>query len=198
VRRVWYSDNRDLVKWSVLFRLAERFGAFLILQIAYYRSSDFESVIIDGKKETIPQEVLEHFRCVQNIKNIKSDRKIFVFDSLIKNRAAYLKEAISFIRNHHNGPRIVFLDPDTGLEPIHTPPNKGHVLESEALAFWDALEIGDTFVFYQHQTNRKGQPWIETKRVQLAEAIKIRENQLKVADGLKIAHDVVFFYARKA
>jgi len=196
VRDTWYSDNRDLVKWSVLFRLAERYGACLILQIAYYRPSNFGSVIIDDKEVTIPQEVLQHFRSIQNAKNIKSNIKIFVFDNLIKDRATYLNGAMSFIKSHRNGPRIVFLDPDIGLEP--TRPSLGHVLESEALAFWDALEIGDIFVLYQHQTPRKkSQTWIETKRVQSAEAIKIRENQLKVAHGKAIASDVVFYYSQK-
>lgn len=99
------------------------------------------------------------------------------------------------IQSHRNGPCIVFLDPDVGLEP--SCPSLGHVLESEALAFWDALKVGDVFVFYQHQTNRNKQPWIETKRVQLAKAIKIRENQLKVARGMAIASDVVFYYSQK-
>jgi hypothetical protein len=110
-------------------------------------------VIIDDQEVTIPQEVLQHFRSNQNVKNIKSNIKIFVFDSLIKDRATYLNGAISFIKSHHNGPRIVFLDPDIGLEPSR--PSLGHVLESEALAFWDTLEIGDIFVFYQHKTTRK-------------------------------------------
>jgi len=153
-------------------------------------------VIIDDQEVTIPQEVLQHFRSIQNAKNIKSKIRIFIFDRIIEDRATYVNEAISFIKSHRDGPRMVFLDPDIGLEPSH--PNLGHVLESEALVFWDALEIGDTFAFYQHKTSRKGnQPWIETKRVQLAEAIKIRENQLKVAHGKAIARDVVFYYSQK-
>jgi hypothetical protein len=195
VRDTWYSDNRDLVKWSVLFQLAERYGSCLILQIAYYRPSNLGSVIIDDKEVTIPEEVLQHFRSIQNVKNIKSNIKIFVFDNLIKDRTTYLNGAILFIQSHRNGPRIVFLDPDIGLEPSR--PSLGHVLESEALAFWNVLEIGDTFVFYQHQTNRNNQPWIETKRAQLAKAIKIRVNQLKVAHGMAIANDVVFYYSQK-
>ncbi len=196
MRDIWYSDKRDLVKWSVLFRLAERYGACLILQIAYYRLSNFGLVIIDDQEVTIPQEVLQHFRSIKNVKNIKSKVRISIFDKLIEDRTTYLNEAISFIKSHRNGPRMVFLDPDIGLEPSR--PSLGHVLESEALAFWDSLRIDDIFVFYQHQTTPyKSQTWIETKRVQLAEAIKIRENQLKVAHGMAIASDVVFYYSQK-
>jgi len=138
VRDTWYSDNRDLVKWSVLFRLAERFGACLILQIAYFRPSTFGSVIIDGQEVTVPPEVLQHCRSIQNVKKIKSNVRILIFDDLIKDRAIYLNGAISFIKSHRNEPRIVFLDPDIGLEPTRTRSSLGHVLESEALAFWDA------------------------------------------------------------
>ena len=27
MRDIWYADNRDLIKWGVLFRLAERYEA---------------------------------------------------------------------------------------------------------------------------------------------------------------------------
>jgi hypothetical protein len=155
-------------------------------------------VIINDQEVTIPQEVLQHFRAIQNVKNIKSNVKILVFDNLIEHRDIYLNGAISFVQSHHNGPRIVFLDPDIGLEPSRSRPSLGHVLKSEALAFWDSLEIGDIFVFYQHKTTRKkNQLWIETKRLELAETIEIGENQLKVAHGMAIASDVVFYYSEK-
>jgi hypothetical protein len=72
------------------------------------------------------------------------------------------------------------------------------VLESEALAFWDALPQESVFVFYQHETNKAGKPWIEDKRAQLAGAIGVPIEKLGVASGPKIAKDVVFFYASKA
>jgi hypothetical protein len=89
---------------------------------------------------------------------------------------------------------IVFLDPDTGLEPRN--PKFEHVLEKEAKAVFDALKSDDVFVFYQHQTNRNGSPWIEEKRKQLAGALEIPQKEVKIASGQKIAHDVVFYYTK--
>ena len=49
MRDVWYADNRDLIKWGVLFRLAERYEALRIIQIVYYRPSTFAQIEIDGQ-----------------------------------------------------------------------------------------------------------------------------------------------------
>ena len=57
---------------------------------------------------------------------------------------------------------------------------------------------GSVFVFYQHETNKAGKPWIEDKRAQLADAIRIPIEKLGVASSPKIAKDVVLFYASKA
>ena len=62
MRDKFFADNRDLVKWAVLHRLAEIFQAQRILQLAFYRQSEFANIIIDGQKYDIPQEVLAHFR----------------------------------------------------------------------------------------------------------------------------------------
>ena len=39
MRDQWYADNRDLVKWGILLRLAERYATKHILQILYYRTT---------------------------------------------------------------------------------------------------------------------------------------------------------------
>ncbi len=39
---IWYSDNRDLIKWGTLFNLAEKFEASQILHVAYFRPGAFE------------------------------------------------------------------------------------------------------------------------------------------------------------
>ena len=52
-------------------------------------------------------------------------------------------------------------------------------------------------VFYQYETNKAGKPWIEDKRAQLADAIRIPIEKLGVVSSPKIAKDVVLFYASK-
>ena len=41
MRDKWYSDNRDLIKWSVLLLLARRAGVDRIIEIALLNPSDF-------------------------------------------------------------------------------------------------------------------------------------------------------------
>lgn len=196
MRDIWYADNRDLVKWGVLLELATMYGIRRVLQIAYYRPSEFGPVVIDGQEYPIRPEVLAHFRNLRNIPGLHSDVSVTVFDRPFLDREEYREAATRFISAFHGQPSIVFLDPDTGLEPQNPAPE--HVLEKEAKAIWEAMKTGDMLVFYQHQTNLKGEPWIEPKRDQLARALGIPTQALKVANAPLIARDVAFFFARKA
>ena len=197
MRDKWYADNRDLIKWSVLLLLARRRKAGRILQIAFLNASDFGEIEIDGKRHQIPQEVLFHFRNVRNIAGLAWKTRISIFDCPFRDRDSYLRAALDFIASFKQDRCIVFLDPDTGLEP-----NSGgdvkHVLNDEAKAIWRALPKGWTYVFYQHETNRAGKPWIEEKRAQLSSAIGVSKSKIGVASGLGIAKDVVFFHVSKA
>lgn len=195
MRDQWFGDNRDLVKWSVLFHLAEENNATHILQVAYFRPSSYGKIRIDNKEINIPAEVLSFFRNISNIKKINSKIKVEVFDRKFENRIEYEKAAIKFISDYSNSRCIVFLDPDTGLEP--TNPDLKHVLSSEARRLFQSIKPDDIFVFYQHKTNRNGQPWIEPKKVQLAASLAVENSEIKIAHSPKIAHDVVFYYIKK-
>jgi len=197
MRDIWYGDNRDLVKWAILCHLAEDFNASRILQILFYRSDCYKQVIIDGEKRDIPKAVIQHFRNVQKIRLLESKIPIEVFAKEFKDggRQDYLQEVTRWLRNFPKEKLIVFLDPDTGLQPRKV--GLEHVSEEEANKIWDALKPGDVFVFYQHQTNRSGKDWIGPKGKQLANAMNLGEDKLKLARGPEIARDVIFFYAQK-
>jgi hypothetical protein len=195
MRDKFFADNRDLVKWAALHRLAEIFQAQRILQLAFYRQSEFANIIIDGQEYNIPQAVLAHFRDLRTIGNINSEICVSVFSDLFEHRGNYLEAVKDFLSRFLRERCVVFLDPDTGLEPQR--PSLDHVLESEAKDIWEATKSGDVYVFYQHQTNRAGRPWIEPKRRQLEEALRLPEQLIKIAQGPQIAHDVVFFYMQK-
>jgi hypothetical protein len=196
MRDVWYADNRDLIKWGALFHLARVFEAVRILQVAYYRVSEFGRLVIDGQECEISYEVLAHFRNLRTIGGLGSKVRITVFDSVFHDRVAYQQAVLALLPTFRQERCIVFLDPDTGLEP--RTPSLDHVLSSEARAIWDAMKAGDVFAFYQHQTNRAGQPWIEPKRSQLADALVVSTEAIKIASGPAIAQDVVFFYTQRA
>lgn len=195
MRNRWYSDNRDIVKWSILSHLARIAEAKRILQIAYFRHDDFEAIDIDGEQFETPPEVKTHFRDIRKIENLSSHVEINVFDTVFENRETYHLQAKDFINSFAKDKCIVFLDPDTGLEPTH--PNLTHVLEEEIRKIWAIMKSGDILVFYQHQTNRNGTPWIEPKRAQFESAIETPRGSVKIAHGFKLARDVAFFYVKK-
>lgn len=196
MRNRWYADNRDLIKWGVLLRLAGSFEASRILQLAFYRPSEFGQLVIDGQAHNIPEEVIAHFRNLRTIGSISSEIRVTVFDPVFEDRPTHLQAVLALLPAFGRERCIVFLDPDTGLEPQN--PSLDHVLNDEAGTIWTNMKNGDVFAFYQHQTNRAGQPWIEPKRSQLAEALQVQSDAIKIAQAPDIANDVVFFFIQKA
>lgn len=189
----YYGDKRDLIKWAVLYHIAEQFNCKIILQIAYYRDSRFGNVVLDGKEKEIPSEILEHFRNLQNVTKIKSDFKVDVFDELFKNRKEYLKSVKAKIAKHNQERLIVFLDPDTGLETEK--PKMEHVLKTELCELWGDLKSGSFLVLYQHQFRNKN--WKNIRRGQLSGYLDLVVERVKIAEGPDIANDVVFYYIQK-
>ncbi len=190
----WYSDNRDLVKWGVLLQLAELYDIATILQVAYFRPTpwDEKSIEIDGRTYPLPPEVVCHFRDIKNITTLRPN--VMVLDAPCHDRDQYLQRVLMAIRDLPK-PAIVFLDPDTGLEP------KGkagfeHVLETELREIWHALRPGDLLVFYQH-ANRGRRTWIKEKKTQFEKAIGLEPGGSKLARGKGIAHDVAFFFSHR-
>jgi hypothetical protein len=199
MKDIWYSDNRDLVKWGILIRLAELYGVRRILQVAYYRPSVWQTIKIDGQEHQISKNVISHFRDLRSILRLgvkgAQNVQIDVVDSTFENRETYLKEILRTVQHLRESPQIVFLDPDTGLEC--TKPTLKHVLEWELAQIWAAMRPNDILVLYQHQTNRNGAPWVGPKREQFENALGIGGGTAKTATGAA-ARDVAFFFAQKS
>lgn len=196
MRDLWYGDNRDLVKWGVLLELAQRYRAKHILQVLYQRPSTWGRLEVDGEQVDLSPVVLHHFRSTASISAIRCAAQVDILSDTFADRSGYLQIVLDRIRVRPQLPGIVFLDPDTGLEP----PGKAgpeHVLESELADIWLALSHGDVLVFYQHQTNRSGAPWIEPKKMQFERALSIGQGMSKVARAVGIARDVAFFFIEK-
>ena len=195
MRDIWFGDKRDLIKWSVLMHLADRFKADRVLQIAYYRPSRFGCIVVDDERIEVRPEVTAHFRDIRSIEGIHSRVRVTVFEVQFTDRRAYLDAAIELVQSCSSTRCIIFLDPDTGLQPVN--PGFEHVLEDEVRQVWLALKAEDVLVFYQHQTNRNGQPWIEPKREQLARSMQVDPGSLKIASAPEITADVVLYYCQK-
>jgi hypothetical protein len=195
MRDQWYGDNRDLVKWGVLLELARRHRIKHILQVLYQRPSTWGQLEIDGENVDLPAAVVQHFRNALSVSTMECSANVEIVSEAFRNRNDYLKVVLQRIRLRAQLPGIVLLDPDTGLEPRLAGPE--HVLDSELEVMWKALLSGDILVFYQHQTNRNGTPWIEAKKVQFERALGVREGAAKLARGVGIARDVAFFFIEK-
>ena len=176
--------------------LANQHGLSRIVQIAYLRPSVFPNIDLGGQVKEVPSEVRSHFRDINNVTALRNRISISVFGEPFEDRKAYKEAVIRYLTNLVDKPRLVFLDPDTGLEPAGRPELK-HVLDTEAYAIWSELKTNEVFAFYQHKTNRNAKPWIEEKRVQLEKALKVEEGTVLVGKSMKIANDVVIFYATK-
>jgi len=196
MRDKWYGDNRDLVKWAVLLGLASRYRMRHILQVLYFRPDTWASVEIDGRDVELNRAVIEQFRCAASISAMRCEGCIEVVEDIFSDRKEYLRKVLDRIQHRPHVPGIIFLDPDTGLEPP-AKPNLKHVLDSELADIWLAMSSGDLLVFYQHQTNRNGEEWIGPKKLQFECALGVRPGTAKLAWGLQIARDVAFFFAEK-
>lgn len=121
----WYADKLDLIKWGVLLRLARRFDVGRILQIAFNpRTMELCRLLIDGDEHNVPPEVIAHFRNMRTIGSISSKTQVTVFDPIFQERDSHLKAVLTFLSAFQQERCIVFLDPDTGLEPQRQHPKK--------------------------------------------------------------------------
>jgi hypothetical protein len=191
----WYGDRRDLVKWGTLLELARRYECKHILQVLYARKSTYGTITVAGEEIPLQNSIIRHFRNLASVESIATHPSIEVVADLLERRAKYHEIVIQRVLARRHSPGIVFLDPDTGLEPQK--PGPQHVLESELLDIWGNLRKRDLLVFYQHQTNRNGSPWIEAKMEQFERAIGVRRGEANLAHAPTIASDVAFFFAEK-
>ena len=194
MRDKWYADKRDLVKWSGIMHILDnkRLGIQKVFQIAYYRQTDWPLLDFNGIDIEIPEKVLQHFRDIRLIKQL--DPRIEVFNQYFdhKDRKRYVNNVCEMLRER-NEKKIVFLDPDTGLEPSVC--EVEHVKREEIGKIFNTLKQGDFLVFYQHKFwNPK---WDEIRLSELAEACGLSESKINTWKADKIANDVVFFFVKK-
>jgi len=156
---LWYGDKRDRVKWGALVYLAREKNISCIVQVAYFRHGPDLKLQINEcefeREEGLPQEVWNHFSDLKHIERLGDaigkiivvlDHKLnLIFDP--DKRTNYIDKIVSHL-NKEKSPKIVFLDPDTGIEP-----KKGkaeHITTNDLQKIWAALLPGDLLVIYQH------------------------------------------------
>jgi hypothetical protein len=192
----WYADNRDLIKWGGIAHLCSETGIKDVYQVAYWRRSTWSPLDFNNKKVRIPNEVLSHFRDINDVKRLGEklglhihveNRKFCQYD-----RDVYHNSVCKLISTQKLR-KIVFLDPDTGIAMQNA--KAEHVEPQEVSSIWQSLKRGDFLVLYQHSF--RDTDWKAIRRKQLAEACNIDRSKVKEWEAPALARDVVFFFCEK-
>jgi hypothetical protein len=195
MRPIWYGDRRDRVKWGALFYLANHYGLETILQVPYLQDEVIDTRLFIGSARlvSIPAHIWGHFSDLQNIRRLRrwTGINIVVIKDAFAHakRGNYVDAVVKRIRRY--GPKLVFLDPDTGIQPPgRSGPTHAAIVDIDRI--WGSLRLGDILSVYQHAQRTSG--WVQLKRGQLAEVCGARVN---VIQAPAIAKDVVLLWCRR-
>ncbi len=168
MRDKYYSDNRDLVKWATLVYIALEYGLHTILQVPYWRPENAHPHFnFMGKRVVVSSKVWSFFRNIHSITRLgpKIGLSIAVIDKEFDpdHRKSYLSEIKAEI-NEARRPLVLFLDPDTGLQPKKCRPEHTSITEIQEL--WSILKPGEWLILYQHA--RHSLDWSESVASELS------------------------------
>jgi len=190
MRDLWYADNRDLVKWATLWHIAREHSLRGILQVPYWRPEKGRPCFRFGTDRVrIADEVWNFFRDIRHIEKLAHKLGVWVkvhaeaFDPA--DRASYLASVLDHVRECPR-PLLVFLDPDTGLEPKDS--RDKHTTAREIRATWRELRKDDWLVLYQHA--RRQLLWVDTVSQELR--VLCDDATVEVARSEKLGKDVAF------
>lgn len=195
MRDIWYADDRDLAKWGVLVHLARAHSLKTIVQVPYWRPEKNRPHFTFRKhRESVPEEVWGFFRDVKRIERLgdQCGLKVKVLVERFKHAdrepySAYIGQQLRRCAR----PLLLFLDPDTGLEPKN--PNVTHTTKKEVHSAWSELHPGEWLVFYQHARHKRG--WVTSVSAQLAKVCG--GATVEVARSEEIGKDIAFLCLEK-
>jgi len=192
MRLRWVGDSRDYVKWDCVLENAK--GRFVFYVPMLRRSVD---------PECKHSEVQMHFDQRKDLKQFaelfRGDFSVLEFqDREYSKRDAegyfrlVIEELRRLQRSHHV---LVFIDPDTGIEPESGAKNE-HLRNEDLRSVWKALNSGDKLIVYQHASRTPG--W---KERHLNRAAEILETEFAPDKHLysdeTLAKDVCFLVLEK-
>lgn len=195
MRDIWYGDNRDILKWGVLFHIARHHSLQSIVQIPYWRpETDRPRFRFKGQTIPINEEVWTFFRNVRHAERLGESARVpvrvFAATFNHRERHEYLAKAQRFIDDCPR-PLLVFLDPDTGLEPSSA--NEKHTTKSEIQGLWCNLRPKEWLTLYQHA--RRENEWESRVRAELSEICG--GASVETARSERVGADVAFLCVEK-
>ncbi|HXX22404.1 MAG TPA: hypothetical protein VEO19_04570 [Terriglobia bacterium] len=192
---LWYGDRRDRVKWGALLYLARIRCVPRIVQVAYYREGADRSLETAEGRVPLPGGVWEHFSSLRQISRLgeATETEITVLDELFdpSKRGDYIGSVVARIRGVKS-PKIVFLDPDTGIEPTTGRPE--HTAKDDLKTIWAALQKDDVLAVYQHANRTR--TWCASGVSKMSEACG--GVPVLVVTGTGMAADVAVLWSVRA
>jgi hypothetical protein len=194
MRGIWYGDRRDRVKWGALLHLADTRAISCIVQVAYFRHSPGPMLQTQEGEVSLSVAVWKHFSDLAYIKRLgeATGKNIVVLDQPFDpaRRREYVATVVAELREVER-PMIVFLDPDTGIEPARAEPE--HVTRQDIGEIWAALLPGDILAVYQHADRTT--TWRDDRGQKMAAACDNTPVQAILGTG--VASDVAMLWCRK-
>lgn len=197
---LWYGDKRDRVKWGALVHLANTKGIRCIIQVAYFRHGTDLKLQTEEGEVPLPIEVWNHFSNLRHIERLgkATGLNIIVLDQYLEanKHPNYIHTIVSHldeINKEIKGRKIIFLDPDTGIEPEESS-GPEHVTKKDLELIWkNGLSQGDVLVVYQHADHTK--KWLFERSKKMFSICE--ETPVKIILGKDIAADVAMLWCLK-
>ena len=191
---IWYGDRRDRVKWGGLIHLAEQNKVVNILQVAYYREGAHPVLNCNDGNFPIPEAVWKHFSDLSNILSLGQATGINIeaidWPFGPNYRREYIARVVDKLRVI-GSPKIVFLDPDTGIAP--KTPKAEHVTVEDLCEVWTALQANDILMVYQHAA--RSQNWLDMPATKLSQACN--NATVRKITSSEVAKDVALLWCKK-
>ncbi len=191
---IWYGDRRDRVKWGALLHLADTREISCIVQVAYFRHGPDPMLQTQEGEVPLPTEVWDHFSDLRHIERLgeATGKSILVLDQPFD--PAHRREYVATVAaklNQLESSKIVFVDPDTGIEPGNASPE--HVTRQDISEIWTTLSAGDLLAIYQHADRTT--TWRDDRARKMAAACD--NTSVQEIMGTGTASDVAMLWCHK-
>lgn len=186
MQQKFYGDHRDLLKWTVVGRLLEEHAIPRLVYVPYFPENEDHGRVLEA--------VWNHFRSHDDLEKLVGElgAELIEVDATFssRERKPYLEAARRTVESA-SPPRLVLLDPDTGLQPKTA--KATHCTIDEVQTIWGVLSPGDVLVIYQHSWRVKD--WQKLARKRLAGVLPDGV-EVVVECEPEISHDVAMLVAR--
>ena len=197
---LWYGDRRDRVKWGALVHLSNTKGIRCIVQVAYFRHGTELKLQTEESEVPLPIQVWDHFSNLRHIERLgkATGLKIIVLDQYFEpiKRHDYINMIVSHIEEINKeikGRKIIFLDPDTGIEPAKSSAPE-HVTKQDMEDIWKkAISQHDILIVYQHADHTK--KWLLDRKNTMSSTCE--NTPVEIILGKDIASDVAMLWCCK-